>query len=396
MTDFLLRNTHPSENSFQGNRLLKFSIADLLDREIIDLDKENISEFIKDRKIMITGAAGSIGKELLQQIISFNPRQLLLIDSHESGIYELDTMLGEIAPCETDVQTIPANITDSHRMMHLIRQYRPQIIFHAAANKHVPMMEKHPYEAIKNNIFGTVLLADLSVQYNVEKFIFISTDKAVNPSGVMGASKRVCEMYLQSLNNKPDVTTKFVTIRFGNVLGTQGSVLPLFLRQINDRSALTLTHPEMTRYFITVQEACLLVLEAGTIGRTGEVFVFDMGEPVVIKSMAEKLIGLAGLETGTDIKLIYIGLRPGEKLLEERLKNDEENSATHHAKITIAYLKPVCSHTINGMLLLLEQAMETGDDDKMVSVLKDIVPEYISNNSRFEKLDLIKKENIRV
>lgn len=396
MKDFLFCKTPTPENDFLWHQPFKFNMADLLDREMIDFDKENISAFIKDRKIMITGAAGSIGKELMRQIIAFKPKQLLLIDSNESGIYELDALLGEMSPDETDVQTMPANITDNHRMLHIFKKYRPQVIFHAAANKHVPIMEKHPYEAIRNNIFGTKLLADLSVRHKAEKFIFVSTDKAVNPSGVMGASKRVCEMYLQSLNDKPGVRTRFVTIRFGNVLGTQGSVLPLFVKQINDRASLTLTHPEMTRYFITVQEACLLVLEAGTVGQAGEVFVFDMGEPVVIKNMAEKLIGLAGLKTGIDIKLFYTGLRPGEKLLEERLRNDEAHRVTHHTKITIAFLRPVCSHTISGLLQLLEQAMETGDDDKMVAVLKEVVPEYISNNSPFEKLDSLKKENIRV
>jgi FlaA1/EpsC-like NDP-sugar epimerase len=396
MKDFLLRKRSALDNCFCGNHLLRLNVEELLDRPTIDLDQEHISVFIRNKRIMITGAAGSIGRELMLQILSFKPKQLLLIDSNESGIYELDSILGEIPPGETDIQTIPANITDKHRMSHIFERYLPELIFHAAANKHVPMMEKHPYEAIKNNIFGTILLSDLSVCYKVEKFIFISTDKAVNPASVMGASKRVCEMYLQSLNNKPEVRTQFLTTRFGNVLGTQGSVLPLFVRQINERISISLTHRDMSRYFITVREACLLVLEAGTVGRAGEVFVFDMGEPVVIRHMAEKLITWAGLKVGTDIKLLDVGLRPGEKLFEERLQNDEVNSATHHANISIAYPKPVCNLIINRMLEQLQQAMEIGDEDQMVKVLKDMVPEYISNHSRFEKLDWVKKESIQV
>jgi FlaA1/EpsC-like NDP-sugar epimerase len=254
------------------------------------------------------------------------------------------------------------------------------------------MMEKHPYEAIKTNIFGTKVLADLAEEYQIEKFVFVSTDKAVNPTNVMGATKRVGEMYLQNLNNKSGSTTQFIIIRFGNVLGTQGSAVPLFIDQINEGGPVTITHPDVMRYFITIQEACQLVLEAGAVGCAGEVFVLDMGEPVLIKDMVEKLIQLAGAKVDADIKLSYIGLRPGEKLLEERLRDDEKNLLTHHPKITIARLTPVLSDTMNEMLLLLKRSLETGDDNEMVSLLKDIVPEYISKNSEFEKLDLLRDE----
>lgn len=393
MTDFLFNQVSQSKGSLRKSQSNGFNLEDLLNREPVNLDRENISAFISNRKIMITGAAGSIGKQLVRQIILFKPEQLVLIDLAESGIYEMEADLKDILSSETIIKTIPANITDTHRMTHIFKQYQPQIVFHAAANKHVPMMEKHPYEAIKTNIFGTKLLADLAREYQVEKFVFVSTDKAVNPASVMGATKRVGEMYLQNLNNKSEITTQFIMIRFGNVLGTQGSAVPLFIDQIQNGGPVTLTHPDVMRYFITIKEACQLVLEAGAVGCAGEVFVLDMGEPVLIKDLAERLIQLAGSKVNIDIKLSYIGLRPGEKLLEERLKNDEKNISTHHAKITIARLTPVCSDTMNEMLLLLKKALERGEDDEMVSILKDIVPEYISNNSEFEKLDFSREES---
>jgi FlaA1/EpsC-like NDP-sugar epimerase len=386
MTDFLFKQAKGilCQSHYRG-----INLEDLLNREPVSMDSENVSAFIRNRKIMITGAAGSIGKELVRHIISFKPEQVVLIDLAESGIYEMEADLKDIISSETKIETIPANITDPHRMKHIFQKYQPQIVFHAAANKHVPMMEKHPYEAINTNIFGTKLLADLAMEYQIEKFIFISTDKAVNPTNVMGATKRVGEMYLQNLNNKSGSTTQFIIIRFGNVLGTQGSAVPLFIDQINEGGPVTITHPEVMRYFITIQEACQLVLEAGAIGCAGEVFVLDMGEPVLIKDLAEKLIQLAGSKV--QIKLSYIGLRPGEKLLEERLRDDEKNKLTHHAKITIAQLTPVCSDMMNEMLLLLKRALEKGEDDELVSILKEIVPEYISNNSEFEKLDLLRE-----
>ena len=389
MTDFLFKQTTQVKGTLRQSHYGGVNLEDLLDREPINMDSENVSAFIKSRKIMITGAAGSIGKQLVRQIISFKPEQVVLIDLAESGIYQMEADLKDILFSETKIEIIPANITDSHRMKHIFQKYQPQIVFHAAANKHVPMMEKHPYEAIKTNIFGTKLLADLAIEYQIEKFVFISTDKAVNSTNVMGATKRVGEMYLQNLNNKSGSTTQFIMIRFGNVLGTQGSAVPLFIDQINEGGPVTITHPEVMRYFITIQEACQLVLEAGAVGCAGEVFVLDMGEPVLIKDLAEKLIKLVASKV--HIKLIYIGLRPGEKLLEERLRDDEKDKSTHHAKITIARLTPVCSDTMNEMLLLLKRALEKGEDDEMVSILKEIVPEYISNNSEFGKLDLLRE-----
>jgi FlaA1/EpsC-like NDP-sugar epimerase len=373
-------------------KLRSFNPEDLLNRDPIELDKKSISEFLRNKRIMITGAAGSIGKQLVRQILGFNPAQLVLIDLAESGIYDLKADLEALGASETKVETLPANITDPYRMEHIFKKFEPQIVFHAAANKHVPLMEDHAYESIKINVFGTKIVADLAMKYQVEKFVFVSTDKAVNPSNVMGATKRVGEMYMQNLNNKSDLTTQFIIIRFGNVLGTQGSVVPLFIDQINGGKDISITHPDVMRYFITIQEACQLVLEAGAVGCADEVFVLDMGEPVLIKDLAERLVTLAGLKLNVDIRLVYIGLRHGEKLLEERLRDDERNVITHHKKISIARLSPVCSDTMNEMLLLLKRSLESGEDDAMVSILKKMVPEYVSSNSKYEKLDRVQQE----
>jgi FlaA1/EpsC-like NDP-sugar epimerase len=373
-------------------KLRSFNPEDLLNRDPIELDKKSISEFLRNKRIMITGAAGSIGKQLVRQILGFNPAQLVLIDLAESGIYDLKADLEALGASETKVETLPANITDPYRMEHIFKKFEPQIVFHAAANKHVPLMEDHAYESIKINVFGTKIVADLAMKYQVEKFVFVSTDKAVNPSNVMGATKRVGEMYMQNLNNKSDLTTQFIIIRFGNVLGTQGSVVPLFIDQINGGKDISITHPDVMRYFITIQEACQLVLEAGAVGCAGEVFVLDMGEPVLIKDLAERLVTLAGLKLNVDIRLVYIGLRHGEKLLEERLRDDERNVITHHKKISITRLSPVCSDTMNEMLLLLKRSLESGEDDAMVSILKKMVPEYVSSNSKYEKLDRVQQE----
>lgn len=370
-------------------------MEELLEREPIQLDTTNIKSFIRNKKIMITGAAGSIGRHLFKQLILFKPKRLLLVDNSETGIYELDEELKNIS-CDIEIITMLASINDSKRMKHIFQEYQPQVVFHAAANKHVPIMEKHPYEAIKTNILGTKILADLSNEYWVEKFVFISTDKAVNPTGIMGASKRCSEMYLQSLVNESNLTTQFVITRFGNVLGTNGSVIPLFIKQIEKGGPVEITHPDVMRYFITMQEACQLVLEAGAIGRSGEIFILEMGDRILLKDLVHKMIRLSGFRVGDDIEIIYIGLRPGEKLLEERLSNDEEKSPSLNENITVTYGDSISNSSINNTIKKLESALETGEENEMVLILKNAIPEYISHNSAFEKLDLLKIKIVEV
>ena len=381
-------------NPYQKRRR-HFDMEELLEREPIQLDTTNIKSFIRNKKIMITGAAGSIGRHLFKQLILFKPKRLLLVDNSETGIYELDEELKNIF-CDIEIITMLASINDSRRMKHIFQEYQPQVVFHAAANKHVPIMEKHPYEAIKTNILGTKILADLSNEYWVEKFVFISTDKAVNPTGIMGASKRCSEMYLQSLVNESNLTTQFVITRFGNVLGTNGSVIPLFIKQIEKGGPVEITHPEVMRYFITMQEACQLVLEAGAIGRSGEIFILEMGDRILLKDLVHKMIRLSGFRVGDDIEIIYIGLRPGEKLLEERLSNNEGKSPSLNENITVTYGDSISNSSINNTIKKLESALETGEENEMVLILKNAIPEYISHNSAFEKLDLLKIKIVEV
>ena len=376
-----------SNNPYQRQRK-HFDLEELLDRNPIQVDTVNIKSFVRNKRIMITGAAGSIGRHLFKQLILFKPKRLLLIDSSEAGIYELDEELKNISE-DIEIITIPANITDPKRMKHIFQQYQPQIVFHAAANKHVPIMEKNPYEAIKTNILGTKILADLSNEYWVEKFIFISTDKAVNPTGIMGASKRCSEMYLQSLAGEMGITTQFVITRFGNVLGSSGSVIPRFVKQIDRGGPVEITHPDVMRYFITMQEACQLVLEAGAIGQSGEVFILEMGDRILLKDLAQKMIRLSGFRVGDDIGIIYIGLRPGEKLLEERLNKHEKINPSQSSSITITNGHSVNSRFMADTIRQLEKALDSGEDNEMVLILKNAIPEYISHNSEFEKLDLL-------
>jgi FlaA1/EpsC-like NDP-sugar epimerase len=308
-------------------------IEDLLNRAPIKLDKENIMNELRSKVVLVTGAAGSIGSEIANQIISYQPKILILVDQAETPMYELEINLRKLID-RTNVLTkfIIADVSDERAMRRVFKEYNPQKVFHAAAYKHVPLMESNPFEAIRVNAFGTKVMADLSQEFEVKKFVMVSTDKAVNPTNVMGASKRIAEMYIQCLNNIPENKTSFITTRFGNVLGSNGSVIPMFRRQIEAGGPITVTHPDITRYFMTIPEACQLVLEAGAMGKGGEIFIFDMGESVRIIDVAKNMIKLSGLTLGKDIQIEITGLRPGEKLYEELLSDEENTVATYHPK----------------------------------------------------------------
>ena len=365
-------------------------IEDLLERDPIQLDNDKINEQIMGSTVLITGAAGSIGSEVVRQLIQFQPKNLVLLDQAESGLYDLETELKNhirqfSGPTELFFEV--ANVTDEVRIRQIFEQYNPHFVFHAAAYKHVPLMEEHPYEAIKTNVFGTKIVADLSVEYNAQKFVMISTDKAVNPTNVMGATKRLAEMYVQSLNERFFSSTSFIITRFGNVLGSNGSVVPLFKKQIQSGGPITVTHPDVIRYFMTIPEACQLVLEAGSMGNGGEVFVFDMGEPVRIADLAQKMIQLSGLREGKDVNIVYTGLRPGEKLYEELLSDSEQTLATYHPKIQIAQINSLPFIDLTSGLQDLKRALKSGDKEDIVSHLKLLIPEFVSNNSVYTRLD---------
>ena len=321
---------------FAVNQIHNVKIEDLLGRDEIQMNNKQISEDMNAKTIMITGAAGSIGSEIVRQLVAYFPARLILVDQAESGLFDLEYELSGVVPSNTELVVKIADVSDAKRMSHIFKANKPDIIFHAAAYKHVPLMEKNPYEAIKINILGTQVLAELAAEYGVEKFVMVSTDKAVNPTNVMGATKRFAEMYTQSMNQLEGVRTKFIATRFGNVLGSSGSVIPLFKKQIERGGPVTVTHPEITRYFMTIPEACELVLEAATMGEGGEVYVFDMGESVKIVNLAKKMITLSGLRVDRDIEIKYTGLRPGEKLYEELLNSNESTLPTHHPKILIS------------------------------------------------------------
>lgn len=381
----------PAKNWIQGEltskQIKNVRIEDLLERDPIKLDSTNVIKELRGRVILITGAAGSIGSEILRQVTHYKPKKIVAVDQAESALHEISLELHPyIQKLNVSVEFIIADIRDEGRVKNIFEKYKPEIVFHAAAYKHVPLMESNPYEAVKINIFGTKLIADFSVQYGVEKFVMISTDKAVNPTNVMGATKRVAEMYVQSLHQQGS-STQFITTRFGNVLGSNGSVVPLFKKQIEAGGPITITHPEITRYFMTIPEACNLVLEAGAMGNGGEIFVFDMGESVKIVDLAKKMIKLSGLTLGKDIEIVFTGLRPGEKLYEELLADKENNLPTHHPKILKAKNAGVDSELLGYQLKILEQKLEDHEDLSLVAVLKQIVEEYRSNNSVFAKLD---------
>ncbi len=366
------------------NQIKKIKIEDLLEREEIRLDDRQIRTELTGKVIIITGAAGSIGSELARQIIKFHPLNLLLIDQAETSMHELELEFTENFhdPCS---RFLLADIRNASRMENIFREFKPDIIYHAAAYKHVPVMESNPSESILTNVNGTRILADLAIKYRLKKFIMISTDKAVNPTSVMGASKRIAEIYTQSLNRNDE--PRFITTRFGNVLGSNGSVIPLFRSQIEKGGPVTVTHPEITRYFMTIPEACALVLEAGTMGKGGEIFIFDMGKSVRIVDLAKRMISLSGLTLGKDIQVRFTGLRPGEKLYEELLNSKENTIPTHHPRILIAKVREYDTVEVALQIEELIRFAVSGHDKEVVQKMKAIVPEFKSQNSVYEELD---------
>ena len=376
-----------AEGKFTSRQLQSIKIEDLLERDPIQINNNQIKSQIKGKRILVTGAAGSIGSEIVRQLIRFNPELIILCDQAETPLHTLELELIENGTRANCVSYL-ADITNKSRMESLFEEFKPQYVYHAAAYKHVPMMELCPTEAVRNNVVGVKLIADLSVKYNVDRFVMISTDKAVNPTNVMGASKRMAEMYVQALSKQEGIGTKFITTRFGNVLGSNGSVIIRFKEQIEKGGPVTVTHPNITRYFMTIPEACQLVLEAGSMGNGGEIFVFDMGQPVAIADLAKKMIRLYGLIPNIDINITYSGLRPGEKLYEELLNDEENTTQTYHDKILIAKVRDVSFDLVYQSTIELENILNTSNDEmQLVSKMKELVPEYISNNSIYEKLD---------
>ncbi len=369
-------------------------IEDLLERPQISISTDNISHAINGKVVLITGAAGSIGSEIVRQCVNFAPKLIVLVDQAETPMHDLILKMKASSP-ELNLSAFLGDVRNLERMEQMMVLYNPDIIFHAAAYKHVPLMEDNPTESIQTNIKGTKIIADLAVKYQVSRFVMVSTDKAVNPTNVMGASKRIAEIYVQSLNNhlaKEGISsTKFITTRFGNVLGSNGSVIPLFKRQIEKRGPVTVTHPDIIRYFMTIPEACLLVLEAGTTGDGGEIYIFDMGEPVKILDLAKKMIRLAGYIPDVDIPIHFTGLRPGEKLYEELLNKKEVTKKTHHPKIMIATVREYDYADISAKIDELIKFSCYGKNFLSVSQMKSIVPEFVSNNSQFERLDVEKE-----
>ena len=391
-----VRNVPPVEKWINGElslqQIKEIKIDDLLERDPIQLDWENIENQLKNKTILITGAAGSIGSEIARQVMRFHPKLLVLLDQAETPLYELDIELNNTFP-HLQHEVVIGDIRNQERMRNVFKSFQPDIVYHAAAYKHVPMMEDNPSEAILTNVGGTSITADLATEFQVEKFVFVSTDKAVNPTNIMGASKRMSEIYVQSLNTKQknnasaNTATKFITTRFGNVLGSNGSVIPLFKKQIASGGPVTVTHPEMTRYFMTIPEACQLVLEAGCMGKGGEIYVFDMGKSIKILDLAKRMIRLSGLELGKDIQIIFTGLRPGEKLYEELLNHAETSLPTHHQKIMIATVREYDFEKVKLVVNELTHLFGKQNNNDLVKILKKYIPEYKSNNSIFEELD---------
>lgn len=393
----------PIQQWFNGklasDQLKNINIEDLLEREVIKITNENVYFQLKDKRILVTGAAGSIGSELVHQLVNYRPSLIILCDKAETPMHELSLALKEKGLI-VNIKSYMGDICDRVRMEHLFEIYNPEIVFHAAAYKHVPLMEDHPSVAIINNVMGTKILAELAVGNNVEKFVMISTDKAVNPTNIMGASKRIAEIFTQSYyrqlfneynNNGTNGLhpTRFVTTRFGNVLGSNGSVIPRFKQQLEKGGPVTVTHPEITRYFMTIPEACQLVIEAGVMGQGGEIFVFDMGEPVRIVDLARKMIRLAGKEPDVDIQIVFTGLRPGEKLYEELLNNAENTMHTYHDKILIAKVREYDFDSVSRRVDKLIASAKRHYTLETVGQMKELVPEFVSANSVYENLDKV-------
>lgn len=372
--------------TLSSNQLRKVRIEDLLNRTPISLDHKEITSFIKGKRVLVTGAAGSIGSEICRQVLHYAPESLTIVDFAETPMNDLVLELSKIGVMFERVKTYIGDVTRENRINEIFEAVKPEVVFHAAAYKHVPMMENNAKEAVRVNVFGTKLVAQASIHYGVKKFVMISTDKAVNPANVMGATKRSAEILVQSLNTQGK--TEFITTRFGNVLGSNGSVIPLFRRQIDNREDLTVTHKDIVRYFMTIPEAVQLVLEAGTMGKGGEIFVFDMGKAVRIYDLAEKMVKLSGLTLNQDIRIVETGLRPGEKLYEELLSDAESTIPTHHPKIMIAKVRQYSSETIEPIFnQMTYSSMNGSTDSDMVKLLKQLVPEFISLNSEYSKLD---------
>jgi FlaA1/EpsC-like NDP-sugar epimerase len=391
------------KSDMEDIQLKEVSVEDLLPRAEIKVDMKSVSELLSGRRILITGSAGSIGSEMVRQIATCKPASMMLIDQAETPQHDLRLMMAKEYP-NIDVHVVVTTVCSMSRMDAIFNQFRPEYVFHAAAYKHVPMMEDNPSEAVMNNVYGTKVVADLSVKYGVRKFVMVSTDKAVNPTNVMGCSKRICEIYVQTLDRAIKTTqyggpglqlaadfkpvTQFVTTRFGNVLGSNGSVIPLFREQIRKGGPVTVTHPDIIRYFMLIPEACKLVLEAGTKGNGGEIFVFDMGRPVKIADLAKRMISLSGAK---NVKIEYTGLREGEKLFEEVLGDKETTKPTFHKKIRIAEVRPYDFNEVKQAIDDLITISKKYNDMETVRMMKQIVPEYKSNNSVYEELDLPKK-----
>jgi FlaA1/EpsC-like NDP-sugar epimerase len=367
-----------------ANQIRNVRIEDLLGRAQIELNEKDIIKELKNKTILVTGAAGSIGSGLVYQLAKFAQGKLILLDQAESGLYELQGELNRMN-IRVDFDVVVGSIRNYERLVKVFEIFKPDIVFHAAAYKHVPLMEENPTEAIRTNVNGTKNLVDLAMKYNVEKFVLISTDKAVNPTNVMGASKRLAEIYAQTANGRSK--TKFITTRFGNVLGSNGSVIPVFRKQIEQGGPITVTHPEVTRFFMTIPEACRLVLEAGTMGKGGEIFIFDMGESVKIVELAKQMIKLSGLELGRDIQLVFTGLRPGEKLYEELLANKENTMPTHHPRILIGKVRIYDWEEVQSKIKELVNLYDFQDNRRAVKVMKELIPEFISQNSPFSEID---------
>lgn len=389
----MLPETKEWDGKTDVHDLQPVSINDLLPRNEINVNMKSVGDMLKDKKILITGSAGSIGSEMVRQIASFKPAAMMLIDQAETPQHDIKLMMNKFQGVECKI--VLSSITKQARMERLFDEFRPDYVFHAAAYKHVPMMEDNPSESIQNNVYGTKVIADLSVKYGVKKFVMISTDKAVNPTNVMGCSKRICEIYTQALNEKlvrdyeangckGIPPTQFVTTRFGNVLGSTGSVIPLFEKQIKAGGPVTVTDPKIIRFFMLIPEACKLVLEAGTHGRGGQIFVFDMGEPVKIADLAHRMIQLSGAK---DVKIVYTGLRPGEKLYEEVLSNTENTLPSFHEKIRIAKVKEYDFEQVSKEIDALVELAKSYDEMKIVGKMKEIVPEFVSKNSVYSALD---------
>jgi FlaA1/EpsC-like NDP-sugar epimerase len=386
--DVRILNVPPVTSWINGElsfkQIKKIRIEDLLERDPIKLDVDMIKSTLMGKTILITGGAGSIGSELARQIIPFKPKRLIIIDQAESALYELELELNERYKLK-NFETVLGDIRQSERMERVFNAFKPEVVFHAAAYKHVPVMENNPSEGILTNVEGTKIMADLSRKFNVEKFVMVSTDKAVNPTSIMGATKRIAEIYCQSLNSLG--STKFVTTRFGNVLDSNGSVIPRFKKQIEDGGPVTVTDPEVTRYFMTIPEACQLVLEAGALGNGGEIYIFDMGKSIKIAELAKKMIKLSGLTLGKDIQIVFTGMRPGEKIYEELLADKETTLPTHHEKIMIAKVREYDISEFENSMNELIELFKTQNNMAIVKKMKEILPEYVSANSEYERLD---------